>query len=71
MGDERNVFLLQVRLGKKTRRTTRDHWQTVGAYLTRAEANAAGKANDHRYPHGWRVYGVPAGGALASLVPAA
>jgi hypothetical protein len=65
------VYVLEVRLGRKGKRTKRDHWHPVGAYLTRAEAEAVAKANDHRYPHGWRVCGVPAGGALAELVPAA
>lgn len=68
---DRWVYVLEVRIGRKGKRTKRDHWQPLGAYATRAEADAVAKEIKHRYPHGWRVCGVPAGGTLAQLVPAA
>ena len=42
--------------------------RTVGVFLSREEADDFGKRTHYRYPHGFRVYGVPAEGELASLI---
>lgn len=66
---DRAVFLLQSRLRERGTRTTKEHWQTEGAYLTRAEAVAFAEAHERWFFYGWRVVGVPAGGTLAALLP--
>lgn len=43
-------------------------WRTVEVYLNREEAEARGRQVAHRFPLGWRVYCVPAGGQLRTLL---
>ncbi|AMV24557.1 hypothetical protein VT84_09190 [Gemmata sp. SH-PL17] len=66
--DEGHVYLFQVRLQPKGKRTKHDQWTTEGVYRTRAEADAHATGRKHKYPHGYRVCGVPAEGALLELV---
>ena len=44
------------------------HWQTLGVFMSRVEAEEYGRKTDHRYKDGWRVYGVPAEGHLEHLL---
>jgi hypothetical protein len=59
------VYLLQSRIGKRGKRTKKDHWHTEGAFLTHLEAECAGLEREHLFWNGWRVYGVLAAGKLA------
>ncbi len=43
-------------------------WLTESVWLTRAEADRYGRAKNHRYPEGWRVYCVNAEGQLAQYL---
>lgn len=43
-------------------------WDDVEIYGTHDEAQDVGEATDHRYPSGWRVYGMPLGGKLAEAL---
>lgn len=45
-------------------------WSTDRVFLTRAEAEAYGKARGYNYPGGWRTFAVSAEGALAKLLEA-
>jgi hypothetical protein len=65
---DRAVFLLQSRLRERGARTTKERWQTEGAFLTLAEAEAFARAHERWYFHGWQVLAVPAGGRLAELL---
>lgn len=65
---ERVVYILQSRIGRRGKRTKRDHWQTEGAYLTPSEAEAFARAHKHWYFHGWRVSAVPASESLARRI---
>ena len=44
-------------------------WDVVGVYATREEAEAHGRSRAYRYKGGWRVYCVPAEGALVDVLP--
>ena len=46
-------------------------WTTEAVYYTRAEAEAWGAAHGYRFADGWRVYCVPAKGALARILECA
>lgn len=62
-----NVYVLQFRICRKGRRTTRERWMLEAVFRTRAEAEVFARAKERRhYRHGWTVYGVPAAGELAS-----
>lgn len=43
-------------------------WNTESVWLTRPEAETHASSKAHHYPHGSRVYCVPACGALAALL---
>lgn len=43
-------------------------WRTEGVWLTREEAEDFGRKHTYRYVEGWRVYAVPANGALAAML---
>ena len=45
-------------------------WDTASVWLTREEAESHGEAFSYRHPDGWRVFGVPAMGALPTLISA-
>jgi hypothetical protein len=62
------VYLVESRIGRRGLRTRRDHWRAEAAYLTLAEAEAAGRASAHRYGRGWRVTRVESRGELARLL---
>ncbi|HEY1186934.1 MAG TPA: hypothetical protein VGE74_04720 [Gemmata sp.] len=64
----RVVFVLEVRLHRKGKRTKREHWEIRGAYLTQTEAEAAARAPGAGALLGWRVSAVPAAGVLAGAV---
>lgn len=46
-------------------------WVTEAVFLTRAEATAYGNGRIHRWGTGWRVWCVPAQGALVAVLAAA
>lgn len=43
-------------------------WHTEGVWLSREEAESFGRTKSYNYSDGWRVYGVPANGLLATLI---
>lgn len=45
-----------------------ESWETESVWLDRGEAEEWAKSREYRWKHGWRVYGVPAEGALAKLL---
>lgn len=46
----------------------KEEWITERVFLTRDEGEAWARAREHRWARGWRVYCVPAEGALAELL---
>jgi hypothetical protein len=60
----RFVYLLESRIGRRGKRTRRDHWQAEAAFATPGEAEAFARANERLYFHGWRVTRVAAEGPL-------
>lgn len=45
-----------------------ENWNTETVTLTRPEGERYGKRNNHHFPNGWRVYGIPAHGDLARMI---
>lgn len=45
-----------------------ESWRTEGVWLSREEGEAWGREKDYRFAKGWRLYGVPAEGALVELI---
>lgn len=66
--------------GRHGSQVAHSHWQTIGVWLDRDEAEAWGRSQQHNHGHQctplletredrlWRVYGVPAEGQLARLL---
>ena len=46
----------------------RESYITESVWLSREEAENWGKDHDYRFPHGWRVYGIPAEGELVKHI---
>jgi hypothetical protein len=67
---DRPVYLVLSRRRRRGVRSAADQWFVEGVFLTAAEADAHGRANERFYFHGWRVLGAAAGGRLAALLPA-
>ena len=44
------------------------HWDVVGVFLTRADAEQWGNGRAYRYPNGWRVYCISAEGDLTTVL---
>lgn len=45
-----------------------ERWDVEGVWLDRDEAEQYGRDHAYNYPDGWRVYGVPSYGQLASML---
>jgi hypothetical protein len=54
------IFLLQKKIGR--------HWETECVFYSREEGEAFGNEHAYNYKNGWRVYSVPCGGVLATLL---
>jgi hypothetical protein len=64
------IFLYQVRAFCRDE-VRAVHWRTDSVWLSRGEAEAWGRRNQHNHPAGdWRVYCLCAEGALAKLLDA-
>jgi hypothetical protein len=65
------IFLYQIcaqRVSVDDSEEVVEEWITDRVYATAEEADAYGRSNVHNTPDGWRVWSVPAAGALRELL---